>query len=166
MTQYLRSVEVGGDAFEKLPHFVDKDRRGDIKLLREIENWGWGRFSAGDIIDADPPARHATPLLIRSHYNVSTLSLSLINDTLPSFKSMKLQTESVNCNANPLRRCTAKSSTCRIRWMAGRGNVKQAKFRSQLCTRNDTHTQVAFWRLSCLTTWKQIRWQAHMTGQH
>lgn len=47
----------------------------------------------GVIIDAEPCARHATLLLIRSHYSVSTLSPSLINDTLPSFKSTKLQTE-------------------------------------------------------------------------
>lgn len=42
---------------------------------------------SGVIIDADPSVRHATFLLIRSDYNVSTLSLSLISDTLPSFKA-------------------------------------------------------------------------------
>lgn len=68
---------VGGFGFERLPHFVDKDRRRDVKLLREAKKKteGSSRFSAGVIIDADPSARHATLLLIRSHYNVSTLPL-------------------------------------------------------------------------------------------
>lgn len=48
--------------------------------------WFKQTFS-GVIIDADPSARHATFLLIRSDYNVSTLSLFLISDTLPSFKA-------------------------------------------------------------------------------
>lgn len=30
-------VVLGGVAFERLPHFVDKDRRGDVKLLREVK---------------------------------------------------------------------------------------------------------------------------------
>ena len=30
-------VVVGGFVFESLPHFVDKDRRGDVKLLREVK---------------------------------------------------------------------------------------------------------------------------------
>lgn len=90
-------------------HALETRTGGETSNFRgKLGNWGSSRFSSGVITDADPSARHAPLLLIRSHHNVSSLSLSLINDTLPSFKSMKPQTESVNCTANPLHQCTAK----------------------------------------------------------
>lgn len=88
-------------------HPLETRTGGETSNFRgKQENWGSSRFSSGVISDSDPSTRHAPLLLIRSHYNVS--SLSLINDTLPSFKGTKPQTESVNCTVNPLHRCTAK----------------------------------------------------------
>lgn len=40
MTHFHSSMRMGGSEgwVWKLPHFVDNNRRGDIKLLRETEN--------------------------------------------------------------------------------------------------------------------------------
>lgn len=74
-------------------HALETRTGGETSNFRgKLGNWGSSRFSSGVITDADPSARHAPLLLIRSHHNVSSLSLSLWSMTLcPPLKAWNLR---------------------------------------------------------------------------